>query len=79
MRAETTVRWRPAAERPAMGTVALIALLDKSGGGWFVAEGMYVAQDDGWRCEMADEPIDTLDGYYWIPEHELLAGLRADA
>lgn len=75
----TPVRWRPCTVPAPLGTVALIALQDKIevDGGWFIAEGLYVAKDDGWRCEMADELLDPLDGYCWLPEHELLAGLRA--
>ncbi len=73
----TPVRWRPCTVPAAIGTVALIALQDKERGDWFIAEGLYIARDDGWRCEMADELLDPLDGYCWLPEHELLAGLRA--
>lgn len=73
----TIVRWRPHTEQAPLGTVALIALQDKERGDWFIAEGLYIARDDGWRCEMADELLDPLDGYCWLPEHELLAGLMA--
>lgn len=75
--APTIVRWLPHTEQAPLGTVALIALQDKERGDWFIAEGLYIARDDGWRCEMADELLDPLDGYCWLPEHELLAGLRA--
>jgi hypothetical protein len=73
----TPVRWRPCTVPAALGTVALIALQDKDDGCWFMAERMYVAKDDGWRCELSDLPLDFADGYCWLPEHELLAGLRA--
>lgn len=60
-------RWRPHTTPAALGTVALIALQDKIevDGGWFIAEGLYVANTGGWRGEC------------WLPEHELLAGLRS--
>jgi len=73
----TPVRWRPCTVPAALGTVALIALQDKDDGCWFVAEGLYVADTGGWRCELSDLPLDFADGYCWLPEHELLAGLRA--
>lgn len=73
----TPVRWRPHTVAAALGTVALIALQDKDDGCWFVAEGLYVADTDGWRSESDDVLLPPLVGYCWLPEHELLAGLRA--
>lgn len=73
----TIVRWRPHTEHAPLGTVALIALQDKDDGCWFVAEGLYVADTDGWRSESDDVLLPPLVGYCWLPEHELLAGLRA--
>lgn len=73
----TPVRWRPCTVPAALGTVALIALQDKDDGCWFVAEGLYVADTDGWRSESDDVLLNPLVGYCWLPEHELLAGLRA--
>jgi hypothetical protein len=73
----TIVRWRPHTEQAPLGTVALIALQDKDDGCWFVAEGLYVADTDGWRSESDDALLPPLVGYCWLTEHELLAGLRA--
>ena len=73
----TPVRWRPCTVPAALGTLALIALQDKDDGCWFVAEGLYVADTDGWRSESDDVLLNPLVGYCWLPEHELLAGLRA--
>lgn len=69
--------WRPHTEPATLGTVALIALQDKDDGCWFMAWGPYVAKHDGWRCEAYDMPLDARGSYCWLPEHELLAGLRA--
>jgi hypothetical protein len=71
------VRWRPHTEQAPLGTVALIALQDKDDGCWFVAEGLYVADTGGWRSESDDVLLNPLVSYHWLPEHELLAGLRA--
>lgn len=78
--AVTTVRWRPGSETPPVGTVALIAIQDEDG--LFLAEDLFVATEAGWVSE-ADHyhrwprPFKQTD--HWLPEHELLSGLRDGA
>lgn len=70
----TPVRWRPCTVPAALGTVALIAL--EADASPFLLGDLYEATDDGWRSEETGELL-HVDVYHWLPEHELLVGLRA--
>jgi hypothetical protein len=66
--------WRPHTEPADLGTIALIALeVDASP---FLLGDLYEATEDGWRSEETGDLL-HVDTYHWLPEHELLAGLRA--
>lgn len=70
----TIGRWYPHTEPAALGTIALIALeVDADP---FLLGDLYEATTDGWRSEETGEPL-HVDAYHWLPERELLAGLRA--
>ena len=66
--------WRPHTERATIGTVALIAL--EADASPFLLGDLYEATDDGWRSEETGELL-HVDVYHWLPERELLVGLRA--
>ncbi|MBP9032548.1 MAG: hypothetical protein KBG29_01555 [Pseudomonadales bacterium] len=68
--------WRPHTERADLGTIALIAL--EADASPFLLGDLYEATEDGWRSEETGDLL-HVDTYYWLPEHELLAGLRATA
>lgn len=66
--------WRPHTEPADLGTIALIALeVDADP---FLLGDLYEATDDGWRSEETGDQL-HVDTYHWLPERELLAGLRA--
>lgn len=70
------VRWRPHTEPADLGTIALIALeVDAAP---FLLGDLYESTEDGWRSEETGDPL-HVDAYHWLPERELLAGLRAPA
>ncbi len=70
----TIVRWRPHTEQAPLGTVALIGV--EASEGSFLLNDIYELTEIGWCSEETGRPL-HLDVYHWLPEHELLAGLRA--
>ena len=70
------VLWHPHTEPADIGTVALIALEHDADP--FLLGDLYEATEDGWRSEETGAPL-YVDAYHWLPERELLAGLRAPA
>lgn len=68
--------WHPHTEPADLGTIALIAL--EADASPFLLGDLYEATEDGWRSEETGDLL-HVDTYYWLPEHELLAGLRATA
>lgn len=72
----TIVRWRPHTEPATLGTIALIALTVELDAGPFLLGDLHEVTEDGWCSEETGLPLQA-DVYHWLPEHELLAGLRA--
>lgn len=70
------VRWYPHSEPADLGTIALIALEHDADP--FLLGDLYEATEDGWRSEETGDLL-HVDTYHWLPEHGLLAGLRATA
>ena len=70
----TIVRWRPHTEQAPLGTVALIGV--EASEGSFLLNDIYELTEIGWCSEETCRPLHP-DVYHWLPEHELLAGLRA--
>lgn len=71
------VRWRPHTEPADLGTIALIALEGDDEDPFLLGD-LYEAIYDGWRSEETGALLEV-DAYHWLPERELLAGLRATA
>jgi len=75
------MRWRPHTEKPSDDAevfTALLARLDVEDGEYYLLSSPYYWKDGGWIEEATGKAPDATRPFWWIPENEVLEGLKGE-
>ena len=74
------MKWRPHVEPPFEDAPVFTALIARLGddGEYFLLASLYYWKDGGWIEEATGKAPDATRPFWWIPESEVLEGLKGE-